>query len=791
MIAPEELRRSIDPLSLGFADTSQLVAEPLPWIGQERAAKAARFGLSLTERDYNLFVLGEIGTGRSSLMRSLMQEVSLTMKPPADLCYLHNFAVPERPLAFRLAAGQGKLLKELLAGMVKSLSEDIPGMLASESVRMEEERIRNAFKEKEAVAYRELSRFAEKHHFALRREDGKLVFTLVGEKGQAMLEGEMVSLSIERKVELEQEEESLREEIGKFLDAMRPEEKKMDEAIAELKIKAVSPLLQREAGKLQQLDGIQEQEKFNGFFREFSLNLLENLYLFEGDGVEEKDALERWFDCAKVNLLVDNGGLTCAPVVIEDNPQFRTLFGSIEYQLENDVLVSDFTRIRAGSLFRAHGGFLLLHLSDLLAEPLVLEMLRRFLRSNKAHIEELGVAYSSIAAVSIEPEPVDLDVKLILIGSSEQYYLLAEGDPEFMSHFRIKVDFAESIPGSPATHHATAILVANVADEHRLPHFSCEAVARLLEQAHRQNGDKEYQSANFAYLEQIVLESAAICVKHSGKLVDLPDVIEALAARNWRHNAPEERLLQMVGRGELLISVSGGRIGQINGLSFLDFGDHSFGFPVRITASTVSGRDGLINIEREVALSGPNHDKGVFILQSFLNSLFAHLAPLNLSASLVFEQEYSGVEGDSASAAELFALLSTLAATPLNQSLAVTGAVNLHGEIMPVGGINEKIEGFFNVCKLLGFNGEQGVIIPRRNLRHLMLSTEVIEAVKGGRFSVHAIDHVGEGIELLSGIGAGEINSAGNYPPDTLLGRAQKTLHEYRRAYLASRQMKG
>ncbi|MCX7194734.1 MAG: AAA family ATPase, partial [Proteobacteria bacterium] len=471
-----------------------------------------------------------------------------------------------------------------------------------------------------------------------------------------------------------------------------------------------------------------------------------------------------------------------APVIVEDNPLFRSLFGSIEYQTENDVLVTDFTRIRAGCLHKAHGGFLMLHLRDLLTDDLVWEKLRRLLRSGKLQIEEPGTGLTPIAAVSLEPEAVNVEVKIILIGSREQYYALQEEDPDFARRFRVKVDFAESFLSSAETRRASSIFIAHACQEMGLPHFSAAAVARLLEDSHRETDDQSRQSAIFARAEALVMESAALCRARAGLLVEAADVEAALRAHILRHDYPAQRLQESIAEGDMLITVHGEKVGQLNGLSQIDLGDYRFGFPIRITARTFAGEDGLLNIGREVEMSGPIHDKGVFILQNYMSALFTHIAPLALNASIVFEQDYYGVEGDSASCAELYVLLSSLSGLPLKQGIAVTGAVNQHGEVLPVGGINEKIEGYFRVCETAGLDGSQGVLIPHRNRRHLMLEHKVIEAVAKGLFHIYTAEHTNEGIELLTGFSVGIANGIGNYPSDSVLGHAQKTLLAYRRA---------
>jgi predicted ATP-dependent protease len=787
-LSPAELRLTLDPASLGFADTSELVGEPLPWIGQVRAEAAARFGLGMDAPNYNLFVLGEVGSGRSSLLKQAMHEVAATKRVPPDLCYLHNFDAPERPLALRLPAGEGRLLRQSLVQAVKTLQGEIPQRLEGQDYKAESERIEQAWKHEVARHYTELTAFAEARSFSLHREAGRMLFTLTGKKGLALTEDEVLALPKARRAAVEQAEQELRAEITRYIEKTQPLERAMNEALAALRRQVVKPLVERElqairAGLKKQ---IKDAAKLNAWLDALEQDVLDNVELFSGSEDDEERLAALHFALARyrVNLVVDNGGLTGAPVIVEDNPLFRSLFGSIEYQAESDVLMTDFSRIRAGSLLQAHGGFLMLHLRDVLADALVWEKLRRFLRSGRLQIEEPGVSFSPIAAVSLAPEAVDVEVKIVLIGSRQQYYELQDAAPEFARHFRAKVDFADSFVASADTRRASAIFVAHACREHGLPHFSAAAVARLIEESHREAADQTRESAIFARTEALVMESAAICRARGPGLVTAADVETALAAHAARHDYPEQRLRDEIAEGDILIERSGERVGQVNGLTQIDLGDARFGLPVKLSARTYAGEDGLLNIEREVELSGPIHDKGVFILQNYLAALFAHLAPLSLNASIVFEQQYHGVEGDSASCAELYALLSALSGLPLAQGIAVTGAVNQHGDVLPVGGINEKIEGWFRVCETAGLNGSQGVLIPTRNRRHLMLAPHVVAAVEAGRFHIHAADHVDAGMELLTGMAAGALNAAGHYPHDSVLGHAQETLLAYRRAVL-------
>lgn len=794
-LLPAELRLAIDPAMLGYSNTAEMLDYPLPWIGQERAEMAAHFGLSMDQPDYNLFVLGEVGSGRSSLLKRAMQQAAAVRPVPPDLCYLHNFDAPERPRALRLPAGQGRQLRQFMMQMIKTLQTGIPQRLDGQDFKTESERIDKHYKAEEAKAYAELDAYAEARKFTLHRESGHMVFTYRSAKGHAITEAEMLAMPKERRAEIDLAEQELRVAISRYFDKTLALQRVKDESLAALRRQVVKPLLDHELQAIR--TGLKKQikdtVKLNAYLDQVEHDVLENLELFKLQDDDElgQEALAKVLSRYRVNLVVDNGGLSGAPVIVEDNPLFRSLFGSIEYQSENEVLVTDFSRIRAGSLHKAHGGFLLLHLRDLIADGLVWEKLRRFLRSGRLQIEEPGTAFTPIATVSLEPEAVDIDVKIVLIGSREQYYELQEADPEFARRFRVKVDFAESFIASAETRRATAVFVAHVCRRLGLPHFSAAAIARLLEDGHREVDDQQRQSANFGRMEALVMESAALCRARAAQLVEAADVAAALAARARRHDYPDQRMQEAIAGGELLIDVQGSRTGQLNGLSQVDLGDYRFGFPVRVSARTFAGHDGVLNIEREVEMSGPIHDKGVFILQSYLSALFAHHAPLALDASIVFEQEYHGVEGDSASCAELYVLLSALSGAPLKQGIAVTGALNQHGEVLPIGGLNEKIEGYFRICEKAGLDGSHGVLLPWRNRSHLMLDQKVVDAVAQGLFHIYTAEHVLEGLELLTSMASGVADAAGAYPPETVLGRAQTALLEYRRACQASEHRKG
>ncbi|QIL43605.1 AAA family ATPase [Acidovorax sp. HDW3] len=790
-LTPAQLRRHIAPASLGFADTSALLPEPVTWIGQERAQAAARFGLAMQQPDYHLFVLGEVGSGRTSLMRQAMHDAAAQRPVPPDLCYLHNFDKPEHPRALRLPAGQGRALRQAMQQWAKTLEAEIPKRLAAPDTKAEAEKIDKTYQHAEARAFAALEAFAQARRFRLTRDGEQMVFTLLGENDQPINESQAQALSAAQRLAIEQTEQELRAEIVRFLDHTRPLERTRDEAQAQLQRQAVKPLVDHALDPIRQSlrKHIKDTVKLGHWFEQVQREVLEHLDLFlpreSNDDAEQdrRDDLADLLDLCRVNLAVDNGSLRGAPVVVEDNPQLRSLFGNIEHQSDSDAPQADFSSIHAGSLLRAHGGYLMLFLRDLLGDEPLWERLRRFLRCSRLTIEDAS-AHGPGAPVALQPESVEVEVKIVLIGSAAEYYLLQEGDQDLARRFRVKVDFAERFAATPATHQASATFIAHSCARRGLPHCSAAAVARLLEFSHREADDQQRQSALFASTEALLIESASLARQRASALTEAEDVAAALAARRLRHNAPEEEMHEAIAEGELLISLSGSQVGQLNALTQIDMGDYRFGFPVRITARTFAGQEGLINIEREVEMSGPIHDKGMLILHSYLAALFGHLAPLALNASVVFEQEYSGIEGDSASCAELYALLSSLSGLALRQDIAVTGALNQHGEVLPVGGLNEKIEGWFRTCQQAGLSGQQGVLIPARNQRHLMLAPEVVAAVAQGQFHIYAAHHASEGIALLTGQDFGQApgDTTHNPSPGSVLARAEQTLRAYRRA---------
>lgn len=784
-LTASELRLTVDPAGLGFVDTSELTGRPLPWIGQERAEAAARFGLQMRQPGYNLLVLGEVGTGRKSLLTRMMHEQAAQRPVPPDLCYLHNFDRPDQPLALRVPAGQGGRLRQGMAAWLQDIQAAVPKRLQQDDFLAERHRITQDFKAQSDAAYAALTAYAQNHHFELAHDEGHLVFTLQDAQGQPMTRGQAQLLTPAERAVMAAAEEALRVEIGNYLDATRGWEHAMDKALDGLRQRYLRPVLAQGLTRLQQqLDlPAESRQRLQDYLAQGVQCMLDRhlLLIPTEDEATRRDELAGVLSWFRVNVAVDNHNRSGAPVIVEDNPVFRNLFGSIEYTTDGGELVTDFAQIRAGSLLRAHGGFLMLHLQDLLADAPVWERLRRLMRSGLLQFDEPGVTQAPLAAVSLFPEAVEVDVKLVLIASVEAYYALLEADPEWVRRCRCKVEFAESFPATPETAHAIAVGVAHTCERWGLPHCSAAAVAQIIEDNHRAAGDQTRHSARVGLTEALVLESQAVARARGAVLVEAADVLAARQARHARLAGLESRVHETIASGERWLVVTGERVAQVNGLTVMDPGDHGFGVPVRVTARSFAGDEGLLNIEREVDMSGPIHDKGVLILHSYLSGLFAHIAPLSMNAAVVFEQEYGGVEGDSASCAELYALLSSLSGVPLRQGIAVTGAVNQHGDMLPVDGINEKIEGYFRSCELLGLDGRQGVLMPALNRRHLMLDARVVQAVAQGHFHIHVADQVGDGLSLLTGLPFGD-RGPGGYAPGSVLGRAQQTLLRFRRA---------
>lgn len=531
---------------------------------------------------------------------------------------------------------------------------------------------------------------------------------------------------------------------------------------------------------------VENTKNFESYLTALKQDFLDNLELFQNNSNNDNDGLiESFLGRYRVNVLVDQFQLKTAPVIYDDDPSFQSLFGGIESSSDSSNNLPDFMRLRAGNLLRANGGFLMVHLRDIQADQQngsqILEKLHRFLRNGHVQIEDASSASSQSVAMHYAAEALAVNVKLVLITSPEEYYQLQEEEPELARYFNVKVDFVEQVLATDKIYQDIALFVAHYCEEHQIKHLSAAAMASLLLTLHREIESQTRIGTQLDNLKKLLLESASQAEQRSASLIEAQDIEAALAAKYARLSAPERQLCESIIDGELMIAVQGRAVGQINGLTHVDLGDSSFGSPIRISARCYVGEAGVINIDREIDMTGATHDKGLLILKHWLSASFASLTPLSLNASLVFEQEYHGVDGDSATCAELYALLSAITGLALPQGMAVTGAMNQHGEVMAVGGLNEKIEGYFKLCQAIGLNGSQGVLIPSRNLSHLILNAEVIQAVEKEQFHIYTMDHVLEGVEHLTGLHAGAPDEHGHYSSDTLMGRVQRSLEDMRK----------
>ena len=715
---------------LGFANTSCLSLETSPaWVGQPDAEQAANFGLSIFEPGFNMLVLGESGSGRKSLTWQAIQAASAKRPKPNDLVLLYHFETPEKPLPLYLNAGHGVRLRVEMDAFIRQMIKVIPALIVQTAAKEE-----------------------MKSEKASNEED-------VSKQGDS-------KNSVEIKLA-----EQLRHSLEDFF----------TEQFARLIM-----VVKGDASPF----AMAELLKFDLYLAALMRDVCENIEIFnQSAGSDNEGLLEGFLGRFRVNVMVDNAAYLNdanlgSPVIFDEDPTFSSLFGGLE-SADSTSNTADFMRLRAGNLLKAHGGTLMLYLRDINADQQsgsqILEKLHRFLRNGTIQIEEASGTPGQNAGIHFAPEALAAHVKLVLIATREEYYALQDELPEFARYFQVKVDFVESMPANQAAYLALAGLVAKFCHQHALKPFDVHAVVKLIRFMQRTIDDQTRIGTRFSLLEKLVLESAVMANIASSEFVTADDVQSALDARRKRHNSPERQLRESMIDGEVMINVTGEQVGQINGLTHIDLGDMSFGSPVRISARCYAGAEGVINIDREVAMTGPNHDKGLMILRSWLSASFSSLTPLSLTASLVFEQEYYGVEGDSASCAELYALLSALSGVPIKQGLAVTGAMNQHGEVMAIGGLNEKIEGYFRICKAIGLDGQQGVLIPSRNLAHLLLDDEVIEAVNAGQFHIYPVSNVLEALELLTDVPAGTL-SGERYADNSVLGRAQHHLETFRMA---------
>jgi len=764
----QQLRRRIDPAHLGAASTAEL--EPVSGlIGQERAVEAVRFGMAIRRHGYNVFVLGPSGMGKHTLLRSFLQAEAAPAQQPSDWCYVHNFELPDRPKALELPAGRGSKLRDAMRKLAEEALAAITATFDSEEYRARLEELGEQFGERERKAFQALGEEARQQGIALVHTPAGFAFAPL--RGSAVIDPEEYEkLPEDERKRIAQTIEQLQEKLQHIIRQVpiwgRERRNKLKELHREFTTLAVDHLVAELEGEYADLPEVLNH--LAAIRRDLIDTAAQPRQTQESasEGAEPpaSDQPPPWLRRYQANLLVAHDTRGGAPVVIEDNPTYQNLVGRVEYLSHFGALVTDFNLIKAGSLHEANGGYLMIDAHKLLTQPLAWEALKRALVSRKIQINSAGQMLGLVSTVSLDPEAIPLDVKVVLFGERMLYYLLYEWDPEFRELFKIAADFEETVALDDDMLRLYARLIATVAKNEQMLAFDASACARVIEHVVRLAGDQSKLSTHMQSLADLMREADHLARGVGRQMVDAGSVAAAIAAQDRRADRVKLRMQDSISEGVLLIDTAGARIGQINGLSVFQVGAHAFGMPSRITATTRLGAGEVIDIQREVKLGGAIHAKGVLILASFLGARYARRQPLSLCASLNFEQTYGTVDGDSASLAELCALLSSLADVPIRQDLAVTGSINQHGEVQAIGGVNEKIEGFFEICRDRGFSGAQGVVIPASNVRHLMLREDVVAAAEAGLFRVHCVATVDEAIALLTGMAAGEPDGEGKYP---------------------------
>jgi lon-related putative ATP-dependent protease len=762
------LYRSCDPEKLGFRTTDEL-EELSHLVAQDRAVEAIQLGASIPREGYNLFVLGREGTGRHSLLEQYLEEKAGGEQPASDWCYVNSFDDSRRPKVIELPAGRGRGLADDMHQLIDDARAAIPAAFESEDYRTRRETIENELQEEQENAFEEVTNKAKKRGIGIIQTPTGVAFAPIRD-GETLGPEEFNQLPEDERERIVRETE----EIGNELQAvMRQAPKRVREARRrvreldrEIAMWAVGSLIEELTHKYEDNDRVVE------YLQQVREDIVENIDLFRvspeaqspiqalfgapmaGRDAQESPARQRY----AVNVLVDHSHAEGAPIVVEPNPTYQQLLGRIEHVSQMGTLVTNFELIKAGSLHRANGGYLVLDARKLLTQPFAYEGLKRALQSRELRIESIGQAYSLVSTVSLEPDPIPLSVKVVLIGERMLYYLLQAFDPEFSTLFKVAADFEDEVDRTEENTTLYVRLLATHGRKDSLRPLEAGAIGRLIEESARQAMDAEKLSARIRPVTDIMKEADFWAEQEGSDVISREAVERALQSRDRRSSRIRDRVQEEILRNTILIDTEGKTVGQINGLAVLQIGDFLFGRPNRITARVSLGVGKVLDIEREVELGGPIHSKGVFILSSYLRATHATEKPLSLAASLVFEQSYSGVEGDSASCAELCALLSALADLPIDQALAITGSVNQRGEVQAIGGVNQKIEGFFDICKARGLNASQGVLIPEANVKHLMLRKDVRDAVEAGEFRVFAIKHVDEAMEILTGAPAATVN---------------------------------
>ena len=765
------------------------------FIGQDRALDAIRFGLEVDKPGYNLFVTGLTGTGKTSAIKAHLESIIEDMerqeksKPPCDWCYAHNFDDPDRPFALSLPAGEGKSLRSRMTYILALLREEMPKVFKSEQFEAE----RREMEEKGRLTTQEimgaLEQDARSQGFAVQmKQTGMTIFPMV--ENRAMSPEEYQALEEEQRKSVDEVRNQLMQQTQETMAKVREAEKESWDLIHDHERSAAE---HRVADIFRPtVNAYENVPEVNHYLRHLADNVLDHLNLFKDDEAVPSQTAPPMgsappsgsgpgnpFLAFEINLLVDNSDVVTSPIVVEPNPNWGNLFGRIERRATMGTYFSDHSMLKPGSIHQANGGYLVLNARDVLTYPPVWEGLKRVIRNREIRLEDPAEQNGFFVPQGLRPEPIPLDIKVIITGDESTYRLLTTVDNEdFWDLFKVKAEFDNKVDITPDNIDAYCAFICRICEDEGLRAFDANGAARVIEFAARMVSDQKKLSTRFGQIKDLLIESDYWAGQASCELVLGEHVEQAVNKKIHRLNIVEERVQEMVENGSVLLDFTGSVVGQVNGLAVYDLGDFSFGRPSRITAQTFAGREGVINIEREASLSGSTHDKGVLILSGYLGAKFGQERPLTLSSSLCFEQSYDGVDGDSASSTELYAIMSSLSGLPLKQNLSVTGSVNQMGEIQPIGGVNQKVEGMFDVCRIAGLTGDQGVMVPHQNLRNLMLRADVVAAIKEGKFHIYSVRTIDEGLEILTGVTAGERGPHGEFPEGTVNGLVEKRLRE-------------
>ena len=780
----KDLKLTCDQSLFNFENTSE-VENITTGIGQERGIKALEFGLQVNVKGYNIYLEGPSGVGKTMYTKNYLNKISKKQKTPCDWCYIYNFDNPNEPIAVSLPAGQGKEFKEAMDGFILEIKKDIKKTFNADDFEKEKTLIKQEFEEKRSALLDKLNEEASKYDFQVKSaQNGIYMMPIVD--GKAIDEEEFDKLDDVLKQQYEEKSVIVQNQIMDVIEQIKVIERQSDKRISEWQSNIALLTVNVHINYLK--SKFKRNKKINTFLNNVKQDVLKNVsYFLEEDNDKNKPqqpvhpSAQKQDHCLnyRVNLFVDNSNLDGAPVIMDSNYSYHNIFGSLEYENYYGALKTDHTMLKPGLLQKANGGYIIFQAKDLLQNSLCYETLKKALRVKEISIENAVDQRSSMVMVSLKPEPIPLDLKVLLIGNNSIYQTLLAMDSDFKKLFKVKVEFEDDAPITKENVNKLASIVHGFCEHEELPPLDKTAMARLVEYSSKLAGSHKKLSTRFDDLIQIVGEAATWAKISKSKIVTADFVDKALSERIDRVKKFDSKYVEMIKDNSLLITTSGYEVGTLNGLTVMTIGDYSFGKPAKITVNTYTGKNGIVNVEREVELSGSSHSKGVLILTGYLGEMFAQDIPLSLTASICFEQLYNGVDGDSASSTELYGLLSSLSGIPINQAIAVTGSVNQKGQIQPIGGVNEKIEGYFQICKMRGLDGSHGVMIPVQNVDNLQLSDEIVESVKNGLFHIYSISTIEEGIEVLTGVPAGKKDKNGNFPAGTVNYLVHEKLEKY------------